>query len=94
MTSTDTLTVSLQDRIRSAYTVCADYERGVWVGLAELRMFLQDVPRAEVDEALRLINREADVNLVPESNLKALTAADVAAAVHFGDQDKHLIWIG
>ncbi|GII84571.1 hypothetical protein Ssi03_25610 [Sphaerisporangium siamense] len=90
---TATATITLQDRIRSAYTVAADYERRVWVGLAEVRMFLQDVPRAEVDEALRLMNRLPEVSLLPESNQKLLTRADREAAVHFGGQDKHLLWI-
>lgn len=89
-----TATITLQDRIRSAYLVCAGYERGAWVGLAELRMFLQDVPRAQVDQELRMLNRQEDVNLVPESNQKTLTPADREAAVNIGEQDKHLIWIG
>ena len=84
---------NLDLRIRHAYAALAS-EPGAWVGLARLRPFFGDVPRSEVDEALRRLNRASDVNIVPESNQKALRQVDIEAAVRIGDQDKHLLAIG
>jgi hypothetical protein len=79
--------------VRNAYAALAA-EPGAWVALARLRPFFGDVPRADLDEALRRLNRAADVNIVPESNQKILTAVDIAAAIEIGGQDKHLLAIG
>ena len=59
-----------------------------------LLTLLADVARAEVDAALRLMNRMSDVAIAPASNQKALTDTDREAAVIIGDEDKHLLWIG
>jgi hypothetical protein len=82
----------LEGRIRAAYWSLAT-EPNAWIGLAELRGSLTDVPKGELDEALRLLGRAADVTITPESNKKSLTDADKAAAVRIGRQDKHLIAI-
>ena len=84
---------ALRTRLVNAYTALAA-EPGGWVSLTRLRPFFGDVPAAAVDEALRLLAREPGVNVVPESNQKMLTDADVAAALHLGGQDKHLLAIG
>ncbi|RCG26263.1 hypothetical protein DQ384_30375 [Sphaerisporangium album] len=84
---------SIEARIRATYREVAK-EPGAWVGLAEIRLHLGDIPRAEVDEVLTTMILSADVDLVPESNSKALTKEDREAAVNIGDQDKHLLWIG
>lgn len=86
-------TGDVEARIRSAYAQLAR-EPGSWVALADVRSRLDGVPRAEVDRVLRRMNRLPDVNLVPESNQKTLSAQDRAAAVNIGDQDKHLLSIG
>lgn len=83
----------LRTRLVGAYTALAA-EPGGWVSLTRLRPFFADVPAAAVDEALRRLAREPGVNVVPESNQKMLTDADVAAALHLGGQDKHLLAIG
>ncbi|GGO61321.1 hypothetical protein [Nonomuraea cavernae] len=83
----------LEARVRAAYAELAA-EPGAWVSLTRLRPLLGDAPRQRVDETLVRMERLADVNLVPESNQKALTAQDREAAVIIGDQDKHLLWIG
>jgi hypothetical protein len=84
---------NLAARVRHAYAALAT-EPGAWLALARLRPFFADVSKADLDEALRQLERATDVNIVPEENQKALTAADVAAAVHIGGQDKHLLAIG
>ncbi|MFI9642483.1 hypothetical protein ACIG87_20900 [Micromonospora sp. NPDC051925] len=83
----------LRMRIRQAYAALAA-EPGAWVSLTRLRPFFGDVGTADLDEALRQLEREADVAIVPESNQKMLTPEDVAAALRLGGQDKHLLAIG
>jgi hypothetical protein len=84
---------NLEIRLRNAYAALATEPRA-WVALARLRPFFEDVPRVDVDEALRRLSQAPDVNLVPEDNQKSLTEADRAAAIHVGGQDKHLLAIG
>jgi hypothetical protein len=86
----DELIGRLQERIRWAYGQF--FRRGEWVKLSELRPYVGGY-RELVDEALRRLARQRGVSIVPESNQKTLTAADRAAAVRIGNQDKHLIAI-
>jgi hypothetical protein len=79
--------------IREAYAELAR-EPGGWVSLTDLRVLLRDVTRTKADETLRRMAAMPDVNIVPESNQKALTRRDREAALAIGDQDKHLISIG
>ena len=83
----------LRTRLINAYQALAA-EPGEWVSLTRLRPFFGDVPADAVDDALRRLAREPGVNVVPESNQKMLTDADVAAALHLGGQNKHLLAIG
>lgn len=83
---------SVEDRIRAAYRSLPKAPGG-WVGLAALRPLLSDLPATEVDAALERMNRRPDVNLVPDSNVKALSAEQRAAAVRFGGESKDLLWI-
>ncbi len=85
--------VDLTDRIRKVYAATASAPRA-WVSIADIRRELGDVDRAALDAALRLLERAADVNIVPESNQKALSDEDRRAAVTIGDQPKHFLAIG
>lgn len=85
--------VELHSRIREAYQAVAA-RPGAWVSLADIRHKLADVPRAELDAALRGLEREPDVNIVPQSNQKALDDDDERAAVTIGAQRKHFLAIG
>lgn len=84
---------AVQARIRKAYGQLAGL-RGEWVSLADLRDRLVDLPRDVVDASLVTMSRAANVNIVPESNQKALTQRDRDAAVIIGNQYKHAISIG
>ena len=86
-------TGDLGGRIRDVYKSLAS-EPGAWVSLARLRAQFADVPRAELDEALKRLSRTDGVHLAPESNQKGLTAAEVDAALRSGGQDNHLLAIG
>lgn len=64
-----------------------------WVELASLRkeMEHEGIPKSDVDKALKELSVTPGVTVVPESNQKALTPEQVAAAVTIGNQQKHLI---
>jgi hypothetical protein len=80
------------DRLRASYGELAS-RPGAWVGLARLRKALPDVAREEFDDALLRLDLLPQVSLIAEVNQKALTAADRAAAIHVGGDDKHLLSI-
>lgn len=83
----------LTDRIRETYAAIASPPRA-WVSIGDIRRKLDDVPRSDLDAALRRLEQAADVNIVPESNQKTLSEDERAAAVIIGDQPKHLLAIG
>ncbi|MET9245683.1 hypothetical protein [Nonomuraea sp. NPDC003709] len=78
--------------IRDAYWHLAR-EPQDWVLLTHLRAQLGDVPREEIDEALRQLERLPDVHLVPEADQKTLTDEDRESAVVVGGVSKHLLAI-
>ncbi|WP_341718450.1 hypothetical protein QQG74_01195 [Micromonospora sp. FIMYZ51] len=84
---------SLPARVVSAYHALAA-EPGAWVSLRRLRPFFADLPREELDDALRQLSRSNGVHLTPESNQKTLTEADIKAALRLGGQENHLLAIG
>ncbi|GAB3134392.1 hypothetical protein [Microbispora hainanensis] len=83
----------IETLIRKAYAQLAD-RPNAWVSLTRLRPLLSDVPRDEVDAALRRMIALPDVRLVPWESQKSLSQADRDAAVVIGDQPKHRILIG
>jgi hypothetical protein len=64
------------------------------VSLTDLRRRLSELPRDVMDDALRSLNRQPDVVMVPEDNQKALRAEDREAALVISDQHKHYLAIG
>jgi hypothetical protein len=82
----------IESRIRTAYRKLAPSPRD-WVGLVDLRPMLGDVPPKDVDTVLKKLSRTGQARLVPESNRKAITAADRRAAVRIGGEDNHLLCI-
>ncbi|MGX6601899.1 hypothetical protein ACWKSP_07160 [Micromonosporaceae bacterium Da 78-11] len=86
-------TLDLRPRIVATYEALAA-EPGEWVSLRRLRPFFADLPKDTLDEALTEISRAGGVSLVPESNQRTLTAADLEAALHLGGQDNHLLAFG
>lgn len=82
----------VKQEVRTAYHRLAAHP-GAWVRLAALRHELAQIPRAEVDIALRQLYRTLDVSIIPEADQKTLTPADREAAIVIGDQDKHVFAI-
>jgi hypothetical protein len=85
--------VDLDGRIRSAYGKLASTP-GAWVDLTALRGQLADVPKADLDRALRAMLRDDDVRLEPEPFGHRVGDAERQAAVHIGGEDRHKLAIG
>jgi hypothetical protein len=82
--------VDVETSILKGYSALAG-QPGEFVKLSALRDQLTDISRGDTDAALGVMYRNQRVNLVPQSNQRALTAADRASALHIGGEDKHLI---
>jgi hypothetical protein len=82
----------VEDHVRAVYQELAPAARD-WVRLVDLRAKLGPVPREDVDAVLRKLSKNKQAHLVPESNRKALGAADHEAAIRVGGEDNHLISI-
>ncbi|WP_238006111.1 hypothetical protein KZZ52_51785 [Dactylosporangium sp. AC04546] len=80
-------------RIREAYKSLAP-RPGAWVKHTDVRRKLSDVPSDALDEAFSMLSRANDVEMMPESNQKTLSAEDRRYAVRVGGQDTHLMAIG
>ncbi len=85
-------TVDVEAQVRAAYVTLAA-RAGGWVDLVRLRAALPEVSKREMDDALTQMQRDRGVSLIPEENQKTLTPADHAAAVHIGNQARHLMAI-
>jgi hypothetical protein len=83
----------LLEQIRLAYKQFAA-EPGAWVNIADIREALGSVGRDDLDAALRELEQQRDVNIVPQANEKALSERTRRAAVSIGRQQKHFLAIG
>lgn len=83
---------TVEELIRTVYFGLAARPQD-WVRLAKLRPQLNGATKGEVDATLTAMTKTGTVHLVPDSNRKALTDADRAAAIRIGGEDKHLIAI-
>ncbi|WP_299571513.1 MarR family transcriptional regulator [uncultured Williamsia sp.] len=91
-TTQTSMGVSVVDRIRDAYGRRAS-RPGSWVSLAVLRADLTDLDHADFDDAVRALEREAGVGVIPQEDQGRLTPADRDSAVVIGSQRCHLISI-
>ncbi|MFJ6675949.1 hypothetical protein ACIQMJ_33030 [Actinosynnema sp. NPDC091369] len=82
----------LESVIRAAYLELSVKPQD-WVRLAKLRPKLNGAEKDEVDDVLLEMFKNGEIHLVPESNRKALTEADHAAAIRIGSEDKHIMAI-
>jgi hypothetical protein len=82
----------VQGQVEAAY---ADITGGSGesVRLAVLRKGLAGVPKGEVDRALELLSRRADVHVRAETDQKTLTDEDREAAVVLGGTARHRLMI-
>ena len=81
---------AIEARIRAAYKSLVKGPTD-WVSLTRLRQLLGDISKTDIDAVLQQMNRNRQVNLVPDSNQKTLTSEDRESAVQIGSEHKHLI---
>ncbi|MCP2326894.1 hypothetical protein HDA40_005401 [Hamadaea flava] len=69
-------------------------QHGDLVSLVRLRGALSHVDRADLDKALKLLDRRRSIQLEPDPNRKALTPEVRTAALSIGGEDMHFITVG
>jgi hypothetical protein len=79
-------------RVENAYRTLAP-GRGEFIKLRDVRERLADIPRPALDATLATMFTARRVNLIPQSDQQALTAADRDSALRIGGEHKHLISI-
>jgi hypothetical protein len=83
----------IQARIREAYFAVTSGRANTRALLREIRQQLMNVDRAVLDEALKRMQREDSISLYPLDNKAEISDADRSAAIYFGSEPRHLLWI-
>ena len=83
----------LREQIRTAYLAVTGGIFNKRALLAEIRRRLPNVGRDALDNALELMQRQGHVTLMQLDNRPDITAADEAAAIHIGQEPRHILWI-
>lgn len=84
---------NLRSRIRKAYLDITGSRLKSRALLSDLRERLQDVERGELDDALKEMQRDEVASLYQLDNRIEITDADRAAAIYFGTEPRHILWI-
>ena len=84
---------SLRALIRQAYLEATGGRLNTRALLADIRAKLHDIDRATLDEALKRMQREEEASLYQLDNRAELTDADRAAAIYFGSDPRHILWM-
>jgi hypothetical protein len=80
-------------RIRQAYLELTGGRLNTRALLSDLRVRLKDIDRPALDEALKQMQREEEASLYQLDNQIEVTDADRVAAIYFGDEPRHILWI-
>jgi len=83
---------ALESQIRVAYGELQTKQQD-YVRLADLRARLDGADKDDVDRALLAMTRTRRVHLSPDSDRRAVTDADRAAAIRIGSEDLHTVLI-
>jgi hypothetical protein len=84
---------AVRARIRQAYLELTGGRLNTRALLSDLRERLKDVERPALDEALKKMQREEEASLYQLDNQVEITDADRAAAIYFGSEPRHILWI-
>ena len=80
-------------RIRQAYLELTGGRLNARALLSDLREMLKDIDRLALDEALKQMQYEEEASLYQLDNQVEVTDADRAAAIYFGGEPRHILWI-
>jgi hypothetical protein len=84
---------ALRARIRQAYLAVTGDRINTRARLCDIREKLNDIDRTALDEALKRMQREQQASLYPLDNKTEITDADRNAAIYFGVEPRHILWI-
>lgn len=84
---------ALRDRIRQAYLDITSGKFNARALLKDIREKLHDIERGTLDEALKQMQREQEASLYQLDNRSEITDADRTAAIYFGNEPRHILWI-
>jgi len=84
---------AMRERIRGAYLDISGGRLNTRVLLRDLRGKLQDIERSTLDAALDRMQRDQEASLYQLDNRAEITEADRAAAIYFGNEPRHILWI-
>jgi DNA-binding MarR family transcriptional regulator len=84
---------ALRARIRQAYLAATGDRINTRARLSDIREKLKDIDRAALDEALKRMQDEQKASLYPLDNKTEITEADRKAAIYFGGEPRHILWI-
>jgi hypothetical protein len=83
----------LRARIRQAYLAVTGNRINTRARLCDIREKLNDIDRAALDETLKRMQLEQQASLYPLDNKTEITDADRNAAIYFGVEPRHILWI-
>ncbi len=84
---------TLRARIREAYLAVTGNRVNTRARLCHVREQLSDIERDALEETLKRMQREQQASLYPLDNKAEITDADRNAAIYFGSEPRHLLWI-
>jgi hypothetical protein len=84
---------ALRARIREVYLELTGGRLNTRALLSDVREKLKDIDRPTLDEALKQMQQDEDASLYQLDNQVELTDADRAAAIYFGGEPRHILWI-
>jgi hypothetical protein len=85
---------ALRTRIRQAYLDVTGNRVNTRARLRDIRAKLNDVDPSTLESALKRMQREQQATLYPLDNKAEITDADRNAAIYFGSEPRHILWIG
>ncbi len=83
----------LRVRIRQAYLAVTGNRTSTRARLSDIRRKLNDIESSALDAALKRMQRDQQATLYPLDNKVEITDADRDAAIYFGSEPRHLLWI-
>jgi hypothetical protein len=84
---------ALRARIRQAYLAVTGDRINTRARLCDIREKINDIDRAALDEALKRMQLERQASLYLVDNKTEITDADRNAAIYFGAEPRHILWI-
>jgi hypothetical protein len=84
---------TLRARIRQAYLAITGNRVNTRARLHDIREKLHDIDPVTLEAALKRMQREQQATLYPLDNKAEITDADRNAAIYFGSEPRHILWI-